>query len=388
MFTFRVALRFLTSKKSQTILIILGIAIGISVNMFLGSLLTNLQQSLIDTTVGDSPHITVTNSTKDGLIENYKLVEQQIQQTVGNSIKHMVASLDERAFIMNIHPTNPDVILLRGMNLTNGNNVYKFFNKDRFNGTMPSNPGEIAIGVDLQKDLGVNIGDTLIIKTDPNPIKTNHTETITGIFDTGIASLNKLWVITNYNTSETITNEVGKMSAIFLQVNDVFKADTIGNQIESDLGTNYSSTNWKAQNESLLNGISAQSSSGTIIEVFIIITLAVSIAAILSITVLQKSRQMGILKAMGLNNRRSAEVFLYEAVLIGGIGSILGIFIALFMILGFDTFAAPKLTFSISFDFSFALLNILITIIASLVAGIFPARSSSKLEVIDIIREN
>ncbi len=386
MFTFRVALRFLTSKKSQTILIILGIAIGISVNMFLGSLLTNLQQSLIDTTVGDSPHITITNSTKEGLIYNYKQVEQKISKEAG--IKHMVATLDERAFVMNINPTNPDVILLRGMNLTEGNSIYKFFNKDKFIGTMPNNPNQIAIGVDLQKALGVSIGDTLVIKTDPNPIKTNYTETITGIFDTGIASLNNLWVITNYNTSETITNKPGLMSGIYLQVNDVFKADTLGNTINNDLGNNYKVIDWKAQNESLLNGISAQSSSGTIIEAFIVITLAVSIAAILSITVLQKSRQMGILKAMGLNNRRSAEVFLYEAVLIGAIGAIFGIFIALFLIIGFDTFAAPKLTFSVTFDYNFALLNIIITVIASLIAGIFPARSSSKLEVIDIIREN
>lgn len=386
MFTFKVALRFLTSKKSQTILIILGIAIGISVNMFLGSLLTNLQQSLIDTTVGDSPHITITNSTKDGLIYNYKQLEQKIQQQSG--IKHMVASLDQRAFIMNIHPTNPDVILLRGMNLTEGNAIYKFFNKDKFNGTIPTNANEIAIGVDLQKALGVTIGDNLVIKSDPNPVTTNHTEKITGIFDTGVASLNQLWVITNYNTSEVITNKPGLMSAIYLQVNQVFKADSIGTSISLIIGSNYTVVNWKAQNESLLNGISAQSSSGTIIEVFIIITLGVTIAAILSITVLQKSRQVGILKAMGLNDRRSAQVFLWESVLIGGIGATFGIFIALFMIIGFDTFAAPKLTFSISFDYGFALLNILITVLASLVAGIFPARSSSKLEIIDIIREN
>lgn len=386
MFTFRVALRFLTSKKSQTFLIIMGIAIGISVNIFLASLLTNLQQSLIDTTVGSSPHITITNSTKSGLIDNYKQIEGQIQSI--NGLKYVVSSLDERSFIMNVHPNNPDVILLRGMNLTQGESIYHFFNNDHFNGTIPAGPNEIIIGIDLQESLGVKIGDNLVIKTDPNPVKTNYTEKITGIFDTGVASLNQLWVITNYNTSETITGKTGLMSAVYIQVNDVFKADTLGLQISSLLGTNYTVTNWKTENQNLLNGISAQSSSGTIIEVFIIITLAVSISAILSITVLQKSRQIGILKAMGLNNRRSAEVFLYEATLIGLFGAVIGLFIAFFMIMGFDIFAASKLTFSVNFDVLSALINIIIAVIASLVAGIFPARSSSKLEVIDIIREN
>ena len=386
MFTFKVALRFLTSKRSQTFLIILGIAIGISVNVFLGSLLTNLQQSLIDTTVGDSPHITITNSTKDGQISDYSKIEQTVKSFQG--IKSVVSSLDERAFIMNINPNNPDVILLRGMNLTEGNDIYHFFDSSKFNGTWPSNPNEIIIGVDLQKELGVSIGDTLIIKSDPNPIKTNHTETITGIFDTGIASLNRLWVITNYNTSETITSKEGLMSAVYIQINDVFKADSLDKQIALQLGDNFSVTNWKVENESLLNGISAQSSSGTIIEVFIIITLGVTIASILSITVLQKSRQMGILKAMGLTNRKSAEVFLIEALLIGLFGSIFGVVIAIFLIFGFDTFAAPKLTFSVSFDITFAVINIVVTVIAALIAGIFPARASSKLEIIDIIREN
>ena len=386
MFTFRVALRFLTTKKSQTFLIILGIAIGISVNIFLGSLLTNLQGSLIQTTVGSSPHITITNSTKDGFISDYKQIEDQIRTY--NGVKNVVSSLDVRSFIMNIHPDNPDVILLRGMNLTAGNSIYHFFDKNKFNGTIPLNSNEIAIGVDLQKSLGVNIGDSLVIKSDPDPKKTNYTETITGIFDTGIASLNNLWVITNYNTSETITGKTGLMSAVYIQIKDVFSADTLGQQIQTKLGNNFTVTNWKSQNESLLNGISAQSSSGTIIEVFIIITLAVTIASILSITVLQKSRQMGILKAIGLTNRRSAEVFLFEAGLIGFLGALFGIILAIFLIAGFDIFAAPKLTFSITFDISFAVINLLITVIAALVAGIFPARSSSKLEIIDIIREN
>ena len=386
MLTLRIALRFLTSKRSQTILIILGIAIGISVNIFLGSLLTNLQQSLIDTTVGSSPHITITNSTKDGLLENYQNIEQQVKSVSG--VTNVVSSLDQRTFVMNIHPDNPDVILLRGMNLTTANNIYHFFDSKNFNGSMPIAQNEIAIGVNLQKSLNVSIGDTLILKTDPNPIKTNYSETITGIFDTGVASLNNLWVITNYSTAENITGLNNVMSGIFIQVHDVFSADKIANTISATIGSNYSVTNWKEENASLLNGISAQSSSGTIIEVFIILTLAVTIASILSITVLQKSKQMGILKAMGLNNRRSAEVFLYEAGLIGIIGSFFGIIIALFLIISFDTFAAPKLTFSVTFDTTFTLINFLVTVLAAVIAGIFPARSSSKLEVIDIIREN
>lgn len=386
MFTFRVAIRFLTSKRSQTFLIILGIAIGISVNIFLGSLLSNLQVSLIDQTVGSSPHVTITNSTKDGYLFNYSELETKISEVKG--VNNIVSSLDERSFIMNINPNNPDVILLRGMNLTAGNNLYHFFNEKNFNGTIPSGPNQIVIGVDLQKTLGVSIGDSLIIKTDPNPIKTNYSETITGVFDLGIASLNAIWVITNYNNAETITGRTNEMTGTFVQVDDVFKADSIGNEISSVLGTNYTVVNWKQQNESLLNGISAQSSSGTIIEVFIILTLAVTIASILSITVLQKSKQIGILKAMGLTNRRSAEVFIFEALLIGFLGSLLGVVIAYFMIFGFDTFAAPKLTFSVDFNIAFTVLNVIITIAAALIAGIFPARSSSNLQVIDIIREN
>lgn len=386
MFTIKVAYRFLTSKKSQTFLIVLGIAIGISVNIFLGSLLGNLQQSLINTTVGSSPHITITNSTKDGLIDNYNQIETQLKDIKG--IKLALPTLDIRSFVMNVHPNNPDVILLRGMNLTEGNQLYHLFDRSTFNGTIPSNSNEIVIGVDLQKELDVTIGDTLVIKTDPNPVKTNYTETITGIFDTGVASLNQLWVFTNYNNSEVITGNKGLMSAIYLQVNDVFKADKIGSEISSLLGDGFTVTNWKAQNENLLNGISAQSSSGTIIEAFIIITLAVTIASILSITVLQKSKQIGILKAMGLTNRKSAEIFLYEAGLIGTLGAILGVVIAIFLIISFDIFAAPKLTFSVSFNVTFAILNFFITLIAALLAGLLPARSSSKLEVIDIIREN
>ena len=66
----------------------------------------------------------------------------------------------------------------------------------------------------------------------------------------------------------------------------------------------------------------------------------------------------------------------------------LGVIIAYFLIWSFDTFAAPNLTFSVSFSPNFALINVIIAVFASILAAVFPARSSSKLEVIDIIREN
>ena len=79
-------------------------------------------------------------------------------------------------------------------------------------------------------------------------------------------------------------------------------------------------TDWKAQNASLLSGLQGQSISSLMIQIFIVVSVVIAIASILAITVFQKSRQLGILKAMGIKDRQASLIFIYEGLIIGVIG--------------------------------------------------------------------
>ena len=121
-------------------------------------------------------------------------------------------------------------------------------------------------------------------------------------------------------------NEKGKVNSIEMKLynNQIFNADTIANSIKTTLPSTLAITNWKESNANLLSALSGQSSSSMTIQVFIIISVAMSIAGVLAVSVMQKSKQIGILKAMGIKNRSAASIFIYQGLILGVIGAVVG----------------------------------------------------------------
>ena len=150
-------------------------------------------------------------------------------------------------------------------------------------------------------------------------------------------------------------------------------------------------TNWKEQNQSLLSGLQGQSISSLMIQVFVLVSVVLGIASVLAITVMQKSRQIGILKAMGINNTKASFIFLIEGVILGIFGAIVGIGLGLGLSFAFTTFAVnadgtPVVALYI--DYGFIAISGCIAVISCIIASLIPAVRSSKLNPIDIIRNN
>jgi lipoprotein-releasing system permease protein len=103
------------------------------------------------------------------------------------------------------------------------------------------------------------------------------------------------------------------VSQIEMQVNDVFVADEVAMAVENRLNDDtLKVTNWKEENAALLSGLSGQTASSLMIQVFVLISVVLGIASVLAISVVQKSRQIGILKAMGMHNPKASLVFLFQ----------------------------------------------------------------------------
>lgn len=384
MFSIKVAMRFLTAKKTQTLFIILGFAIGISVNIFVGSLIQSLQNNLINTTVGNQPHIIITSidPTKDIPIDE---ISGKLSDVSG--IKSIAPIHDTRAFIINVNPESPDDVLLRGVDLENANEIYGFYDNGKFMGNKPNNDREIILGKNLMENLDLDLGDMLEMKLDPSPYKPNVTTKVVGYFDLGVDVINELWVLSDYNTVNEVANITdSKITSINIQVYDVFSADIIASEISEKISNNnLLIENWKDTNENLLNGLEAQSQSTLLIETFVLLAVVIGITSILGISVLQKRRQLGILKAMGLKNFNAALIFLVQGLFIGLLGSIFGVVIGFFLIYGFNNFAG---VFEITLDLWLSIRTVIIAVISATVAATIPAKQSSKLEIIDIIRNN
>lgn len=381
-FSFKVASRFLISNKIQTLLIIVGIAIGVSVQIFIGSLINGLQKDLVEKTVGSSPHITISlEKDSEGITEYNDKIDRLLNY---QDIKNVSVSVDKNAFLKTDSDSYP--ILMRGLDIDKASAIYKI-NDRIIEGTKPNQDNEIMIGKDLQKEINAKIGDKYQLIT---PEGNKKDFIISGIYDLKVSSINKLWAITNIKSVQDFFEVGDKVTSIEIQVKNVFEADNIAKLVEDDsIFSSLQIQNWKAQNEQLLSGLSGQSISSIMIQVFVMISVVLGISSVLAISVSQKSKQIGILKAMGLNNFKSSLIFLLQGVILGIFGAALGILFGLGLSWSFTKFAVnPDGTpvVALYINTGFIILSGIIAIIASSVASIIPAISSSKLEPMEVIR--
>ncbi len=380
-----IALRFLSSSKAQTLLIVLGIAIGVSVQVFIGSLIQGLQKDLVNTTIGNSSQITLTSSTSDRRIEGWQEIIDSIKGLeLPTSLSALSASADVPVLLSSGDRTVS--VLLRGLQFPEANSIYNVDSRIT-EGVKPASTGEILIGKELKEDLGLKDGDQITVTTPDRSVKTLR---IVGVFDLKIANINRSWFITNLETSQTIGGLGDSITAIEMQVEEVFRADENTEVIAQSLKNRpVSLTDWKSQNAELLTGLNGQSVSSLMIQVFVIIAVSLGIASVLAITVVQKSRQIGILKAMGLKDSTSSMVFLFQGLILGVIGAVVGIAFGFLLILMFSTFAVGpdgEPVVGISVNYGFIMLSAFIAIGASTLAAMVPARRSSKLSPVEVIR--
>jgi ABC-type transport system, involved in lipoprotein release, permease component len=125
-FPFKVAVRFLLSNKLQTFFIILGIGIGVSVQVFIGTLIDGLQKGLIDKTINNSPQITISSTKDDKTIEDWRKKIIQIKES-DNRIKNVSPAIDASAFIKDGNKSYP--VLMRGFQLEDSDKIYNIKNR-------------------------------------------------------------------------------------------------------------------------------------------------------------------------------------------------------------------------------------------------------------------
>lgn len=379
---FSIAIRFLKSSKGQTALIVIGIMIGVAVQIFIGSLIDSLQVSLVDRTIGSSSHITITSSNNENFFENNQELIEDLKED--ERLSAVSNAFDATGFIIEDEESSP--VLMRGFEFKDANEIYNF-PEVLIEGNLPEEENEIIIGQNLAEESDYQIGDIIEFIT---PTGDLEDLSVTGVFDLGVASLNESWLITELGTAQTIFEEEGNVSAIETQVTEIFDADIVADDIEAqidDLGL--TTSNWKDENEQLLSGLTGQSISSYMIQVFVLIAVLLGIASVLAISAVQKSKQLGILKAMGIQDRTAGQIFLLQGLVLGTIGSIIGTGLGIGLMYGFSTFvknADGTALVPFYVNPTFVIGSAVIAIIASTIAAFIPAKNSARLNPMEVIK--
>jgi len=378
----RIAGRFLSSNKGQTTLIVLGIAIGVAVQVFVGILISSLQSTLIDSTVGGSPHVTVLSATDNATITDWQGI---VAVAEGRSdITAVSPAADASVFVIRANRTVPG--LLRGFDLDKADGIFHF-KKAIYDGRLPASDDEVMIGKDLLEELGLGGGEVLQLFTSSGA---RSNVTIVGFYDLKVASLNKAWVITTLGTAQKVAGYGGNVTSIVTQVKEIFKADGVAKALDRAISrSDVKVTDWKTENAQLLSGLQGQSVSSYMIQVFVLASVIIAIASVLAIKVLQKSKEIGILKAMGMKDGKAGMVFLYQGLMLGAAGAVTGTLLGVFLLTGFmfgTKNADGSSLININLDWVFISASCLVAIISSALAAALPARATTRLNPIEVIR--
>jgi lipoprotein-releasing system permease protein len=367
MLSLKIAIRFLTSSRLQTTLIIFGIAIAISVQVFVGLLISSLQRSLVEQTIGQSPQITIISSTDINTIRDWENLIRKIEPN--QSIKAVSPSASLNTFLSDKDADKP--ILLKGVIFNSADVIYDL-RSTIYEGRLARSRREVIIGKELAEKLEIDVGDRITLV---QPGGSTSLFPVSGFYNLGNASINETWIIANLQ----------------IAVNDVFEADIVASQLEKSLNNEkLEILNWKDQNEDLLSALDGQRTSSTIIQVVIVLSVVIAIASVLAISVLQKSRQIGILKAIGIKDLSASMIFIYQSLILGMLGSILGISLGIGLLFSFNFFTSNpdgSSLINLYIENSFILRSWLIALFAAVLAGLIPARKSLQLNPINIIRE-
>ncbi|MBI3285154.1 MAG: ABC transporter permease [Burkholderiales bacterium] len=402
-FEWIVALRFLREGRMQTLFIIFGAAIGVGVIVFMSALLVGMQGNLFRRVLSSQPHITLERTKQQATPVLRAGKGQTIVSTVqkpsqrANTVDQWQKVRDQmqaRSDVMAVSPVaSGPALVVRGaatqaISLV-GIEPEQYIKiiplpEKMVSGTFRMTNTDMMLGTQLAEDMGVQLGDKLRITTAAGA---TLNLSIAGIFDLGSRGANQRTVYVLLSTAQNLLNMVGGVSSIDMTVRDPYAAETIAGVIANATGLN--ALSWIANNNQFFLAMRAQTYSSLLIRFFVALSVAAGIASVLVVSVVQRQKEIGILRAMGGSRGQIMRVFLIQGAVVGLLGSVIGSTLAMGLLSVWRLVAKnPDGTpmFVITMDASFFLWSALIAMLTGLLAAVTPALRAAHLDPVVAIR--
>ena len=244
-------------------------------------------------------------------------------------------------------------------------------------------PGEAMIGMELASDLGVRAGDRFTLDTG----RTTETLRVSALLDMGVKDLNRRTVIVPLRSGQSLLGVPGGATVLDMQVRDVWQADALTQQLRARY--DYKVESWQDNNAQLVSALKAQTISTTVIRAVVLVVVILGIASVLVVSVVQKRREIGILRAMGTTRGQVMRVFLLQGAVVGAVGSVMGVLLSWVLVAVFTAFARSVqggALFEIALTWQDALTAALTATCCGVLAAVIPSRSAAAMDPAQAIR--
>jgi lipoprotein-releasing system permease protein len=381
-----IAVKFLREGRAQTTLILVGIAVGVAVIVFIAALITGLQANIIGRTLGTQAHIKVQPTEERNRIlapaagVTQLLLENKRAQRLRsiNNWQQVRDVLDTLPRITAVSPLiSGPAFARRGAALASvallGIDPPRYqriipVKQDMVEGVFRVGAGDAVIGRQLARDLGIRVGDKLRLAGGQGR---ESVVNIAGIFELGVRELDARYVYLDMKQAQSLLDLPGGVTVIDLTVDDIFAAQAIAARIARLTGLKAES--WMETNAQLVNALRSQN-----------LSVALGIASVLTVSVVQRTREIGILRAMGTTRAQMLRVFLVQGALLGLAGSLPGAAVGYALVGIFNTFG-PGL-FTIPVNPWLPVAATALATVTGIVSAAVPARRAAALDPVEAIR--
>ncbi|RZU48010.1 lipoprotein-releasing system permease protein [Fluviicoccus keumensis] len=402
-FEWQLAVRLLREGRAQTALIAAGIGLGVAVVVFLTALINGLQANLIARTLGSQAHITLT--APDRVVMPAQLPGPGEFQSV-QPRPQRVAPILNSALLLRQLAAEPEITAISP--LVSGAAFALRGAADKSVAVIGVDPEayariiplpaqlvagewrlgseEAVIGRRLADELGIRTGDRLTLQSAGGR---SLNVTVRGIFELGVKDPDRRWVFLSLRSAQNLLNLTGEITGIDLTVRELFAADTVAARLQQRYDIRAES--WMSSNQQLMTGLRSQSASSSVIRFFVLVSVAFGIASVLAVAVVQKQRDIGILRAMGMSRRAVRQVFLIQGGLLGLLGALAGCaagagLARLFAGLVRNTQGDPLFPIALTPDLFLSATAV--AVVTGLIAAVLPAARAAALDPVQAIRNS
>ena len=392
-----IAKRYLTAKRKQsfisviTVISILGITIGVMALIIAIALITGFQEDVRDKILGSTSHLIVSDLTREGL-EGYPQLISKIKSLKG--VKSVSPVVHDTVLLSG--PSGNSGAMLKGIDFDLEKKYSRWLQKlERGRISAPDSKREgMLLGREIAASIGAGVGDVVTVFTSSShlspigPIPKRKRFEVTGIFSTGLYEFDSSTALVRLELAQKFIGLEERISYIQIKIDNIFQASKIGNKIREIMPPLAYVMTWMELNKPLFSALKLEKNIMFLTIALIVFVAALNIIATLILMVMEKTRDIGILMAMGATSQNIKKIFFLQGTVIGIIGTATGVVLGLFWCLLANTFELIKVPvdiYQISFvPFHIKLFDLIlivgIALLISFLSTLFPSHRASKVD--------
>ncbi len=405
-YEFFIAKRYLKSKRKTkfvsviTLISIGGVLIGVTALDFILSMMNGFENEVRSRIIGTTAHVSIFSTYEEG-IQNYQDLIPQIKEV--KHVENVAPYIYYKAAIAS--KTGSDGIVVRGIDpekerlVTDLERNLKIgsIELDREEDELPG----ILLGATLADRLGVEPGDNLVLfslkegslTTGWSQPKASKLELI-GIFETGMYEYDASMAYISLSTAQKLFNLGSRVTGLHVKLDNLYQAGKVAKELEEKLGYHYYAMDWMHMHKNLFSWMQLEKYAMFIVLSLIVAVAAFNIISTLIMVVIEKRKDIGILKSMGSTNASIMRIFMFEGLVVGAIGIVLGSIFGYILCWVQRTFNVislpPEIYFISTLPVEMRPLDFILVALAALLltflATVYPARRAAQLSPVEAIR--